>query len=103
MLTGSGSGTVQHPYEGPTGQGGLRMQCILMLELISVVVLYCIFNWSLSLISLIDDGSEFQSIIVRGINEYLKQFLLVEIGIGIYWSIAKVSPGRAFSRAHWYG
>ncbi len=44
MLTGSGSGTVQHPYEGPTGQGGLRMQCILMLELISVVVLYCIFN-----------------------------------------------------------
>ncbi len=38
--TGSGSGTVQHPYKGPTGQGGVRMQCILMLELVSVVVLY---------------------------------------------------------------
>ena len=30
---------------------------------------------------LIDGGSEFQSVIVRGIKEYLKQFLLVEIGI----------------------
>ena len=83
MISGSGSGWIllNSPKRGGTSRVGAVH---LLWKLVTQWLKYCAtaaLNLSLSSISLMCRGMEFQTMTVLGINEYFRQFLFVAIWI----------------------
>ena len=58
--------------------------------------LVAVLKFCLSSMSVMLSGNEFQSIKVRGINEYLKQFLFVWIWVNLVWRVDRVTGRKIF-------